>query len=302
MSRRGPHRVLRGDLAIAGMPGVVFTPESGFNLPAVAFGHHWLTNLDRYTTTLKHLASWGIVVVAPGTERGLLPSALRFAADLDTALTLATEVRLGPGEISVHSKKVGFVGHGFGAGAAVLAAQRRSTTKAVAALFPAQVSPPSEQIAANLGIPGLVVASELKSLSCNARDLARSWGGDVVLRTVEKSTSSGFIEGRRLASWFGLGKSERKTQQTTRALLTGFLLHQLTGDKTYEHFSDAFAEIKRTTAFDPTQSGLVPQDEFDEMFSPDLDGELGEQSLPSASGPEVDRSISQRVRLSLPGR
>ena len=27
LSRRGPHRVLRGDLAFAGLPGVVYTPE-----------------------------------------------------------------------------------------------------------------------------------------------------------------------------------------------------------------------------------------------------------------------------------
>src|SRR3954465_8587617 len=41
LNRRGPHRVLRGDLAFAGMPGVVYTPESGFNLPGVAFAHEW---------------------------------------------------------------------------------------------------------------------------------------------------------------------------------------------------------------------------------------------------------------------
>src|SRR5690606_35720471 len=41
LTSRGPHRVLRGNLAIAGQPGVVYTPESGRNLPAVAFGHGW---------------------------------------------------------------------------------------------------------------------------------------------------------------------------------------------------------------------------------------------------------------------
>ncbi|MBI3690128.1 MAG: hypothetical protein HY239_05555, partial [Mycolicibacterium aromaticivorans] len=65
LTRRGPHHVLRGDLAFAGLPGIVFTPASGFNLPGVAFGHDWLTDVDHYVKTLEHLASWGIVAAAP---------------------------------------------------------------------------------------------------------------------------------------------------------------------------------------------------------------------------------------------
>ena len=37
LSRPGPHRVLRGDLGMVGIPGVVFAPEEGLGLPAVAF-------------------------------------------------------------------------------------------------------------------------------------------------------------------------------------------------------------------------------------------------------------------------
>lgn len=70
LTRRGPHKVLRGDLAFAGVTGVVYTPEAGFNLPAVAFGHDWLTGTDKYRATLEHLASWGIVAAAPDTEKG----------------------------------------------------------------------------------------------------------------------------------------------------------------------------------------------------------------------------------------
>ena len=88
LTRRGPHRVLRGDLAFAGLPGVVYTPDSGFNLPAVVFGHDWVTGADQYRGTLEHLASWGIVAAAPDTERGLAPSALNLAYDLGTALDI----------------------------------------------------------------------------------------------------------------------------------------------------------------------------------------------------------------------
>src|SRR5437763_13455321 len=86
LKRRGPHRVLRGELAFAGLPGVVYTPESGLNLAAIAFGHDWLTPTDRYYGLLEHLASWGIVAAAPDTERGLAPSVLNLAFDMGTAL------------------------------------------------------------------------------------------------------------------------------------------------------------------------------------------------------------------------
>ena len=98
LTRRGPHRVLRGDLAFAGLPGVVYTPESGINLPGVAFGHDWLAGADRYEGTLEHLASWGIVAAAPDTETGIAPSVLNLAFDLGTTLDIIAGVRLGAGQ------------------------------------------------------------------------------------------------------------------------------------------------------------------------------------------------------------
>src|SRR5258708_30781771 len=90
LTRRGPHRVLRGDLAFAGLPGVVFTPESGMNLAGVAFGHDLVAGADRYLGTLEHLASLGILAAAPDTETGLAPSVLNMAFDLGTTLDIVT--------------------------------------------------------------------------------------------------------------------------------------------------------------------------------------------------------------------
>ena len=160
LTRRGPHRVLRGDLAFAGLPGVVYTPEAGFNLPAMAFGHDWLTGVARYSGLLEHLASWGIVAAAPDTERGVAPSVLNLAFDLGTALDIAAGVRLGPGKISVHPDKLGVVGHGFGGSAAVFAAAgMKVKPKAVAAIFPTVTNPPAEQPAASLNVPGVVFSA-----------------------------------------------------------------------------------------------------------------------------------------------
>src|ERR1700757_942720 len=142
LTRRGPHRVLRGDLAFAGMPGVVYTPDSGFNLPGVAFGHDWLTGVARYSGLLEHLASWGIVAAAPDTEKGVAPSVLNLAFDIGTTLDIIAGVRLGDGKIGVQPSQLGIVGHGFGASTAVFAAAGMpAKPKAVVAAFPTITKP-----------------------------------------------------------------------------------------------------------------------------------------------------------------
>jgi dienelactone hydrolase len=253
LSRRGPHRVLRGDLAFAGLPGVVYTPEAGLNLPGVAFGHDWLAGAARYSGLLEHLASWGIVGGAPDTERGLAPSVLNFAFDLGTALDIVAGVRLGPGNISVHPAKLGVVGHGFGGSAAVFAAAGMpDKPAALAALFPAVTNPPAEQPAAALKVPGLILTApgDPKSLNSNALALDAVWDA-ATLRIVHKAEPGGLVEGRRLAKVLGLAGPHRRTQRSVRALLTGYLLHALGGDKKYRDFADPDAKLPRTVPVDP---------------------------------------------------
>jgi hypothetical protein len=253
LTRRGPHRVLRGDLAFAGLPGVVYTPESGMNLPGVAFGHDWLAGDYRYHGTLEHLASWGIVAAVPATETGLAPSVLNLAFDLGTTLDIISGVRLGPGRISVHPTKLGLAGHGFGGSAAVFAAAGMpSRIKAVAALFPTVTSPPTVQPAASLRVPGLILADpgDPMSLRSNAVELARVWR-PATLRHVHKVKAGGLIEGRRLARVVGLPGADKGTQKIVRALLTGYLLHELTGDKAYRDFADPEVELPKASVLDP---------------------------------------------------
>jgi dienelactone hydrolase len=253
LSRRGPHQVLRGDLAFAGLPGVVYTPESGLNLPGIAFGHDWLTGTARYSGLLEHLASWGIVAGAPDTERGLAPSVLNLASDLGTALDIVAGVRLGPGNISVHPTKLGVVGHGFGASAAVFAAAGMpATLAAAAAIFPTVTTPPAEQPAASLKVPGLILTApgDPKTLTANALALSSAWRS-ATLRIVSKAEPRGLSEGRRLASVFGLPGSHRRTQRSVRALLTGYLLATLADDKAYRDFADPDVVLPKTTPVHP---------------------------------------------------
>jgi hypothetical protein len=268
LTRRGPHQVLRGDLAFAGLPGTLYTPATGFNLPGVAFGHDWLTDVDHYLKTLEHLASWGIVAAAPNTERGVAPSVLNLAFDLGTTLDIITGVRLGPGEISVHPTKLGIAGHGLGGSAAVFAAAGLSgagatAPKAVAALFPTITKPAAKEPAASLKTPGLVLSApdDAISLRTDALDLAGAWKGSV-LRIVSKAEATGMAENRRIAGALGLPGSDKRTQKAARALLTGFLLYHLTGDKDYKEFADPEAVLPKTEVLDPEAPPVTPEEQI----------------------------------------
>lgn len=269
LNRPGPHRVLRGDLAYAGLAGVVYTPESGYRLPAVAFGHDWLTGADRYAGLLEHLASWGIVAAAPDTGRGLAPSVLEAAADLGRALEIATEIRLGRGRISVNRDRLAVAGHGFGGSAAVFAAAGLSVKpRAVVAIFPTVTTPPAEQAAATLDVPGVVFSSPdgPKALRSNAVELAHAWPGST-LRVIGKASAAGLPQGRRLTGFFGLPTSDRRTQRRVRALLTGYLLAQLVGDKTYRAFADPQVALPKTEALEALPEPVSPEEKFAALFA-----------------------------------
>ena len=264
LSKRGPHRVLRGDLAFAGLPGVVFTTESGLSLPGVAFGHDWVTSADSYARTLEHLASWGIVAAAPDTEKGLAPSVLNLSHDLGTTLDIICGVRLGPGSISVHPGKLAVAGHGLGGSAAVFtAAGLGGRLRGAAAIFPANTKPSAEEPAATLKIPGIVFSApdDPSNVRFNALELARAWPGSV-LRTVSKSEATGLAENRRFSKFIGLGGSDRGTQKAVRPLLTGFLLYTLTGDKKYQEFADPETQLPNTDIVDPELAPMTTEEKL----------------------------------------
>ena len=267
LTRRGPHKVLRGDLAFAGIPGLLYTPAEGFHLPGVAFGHDWLTDAYRYTGTLEHLASWGIVAAAPATQRGPVPSVLDLAHDLSATLDVISGIRLGPGRISVAPDKRGLSGHGVGASAAILAASGSVTPKAVAAVFPTVTKPSAEAAAAGLKVPGLVLATpdDAKSLRTDALEVGRAWSGSV-LRVVDKAAAAELAEKRRLGWLLGLPGSSTRTQKTVRALLTGFLMHRLTGDKAYRDFADPEAALPHTRRPDPDAPPVTDEDRIVALF------------------------------------
>lgn len=246
LSKRGPHRVLEGDLGYTGLPGKVYTPAEGKNLPAVAFGHDWTKDVDDYHGTLRHLASWGIAVAAPNTETGFRPDHRGFAADLETSLQILAGVRLGNGNISVSPGKLGIVGHGMGGGAAVLAAVDNPKVKAVATVYPANVAPSAVEAARALFAPGMVIGPGEDGDSLfdpgNPAKLAYNWAGDVVYRAPKKGDQQSFSEDGMIKRILGLGKSDRALQETVCGLLVGYLLHVLNDEKAYAGYAEADAE------------------------------------------------------------
>ncbi|PRX43988.1 dienelactone hydrolase [Prauserella shujinwangii] len=244
LSYPGPHEVLRGDLALVGLPGVVFTPREGRNLPAVAFGHGWLQPPGRYRELLRHLASWGIVAAAPATHTGPLPSHRLFAADLRSTLDVVRGVRLGPDGISVDPEKLGAAGHGIGGGAAVLAAagEGEPHVRAVATVAAAQTLPQATTAAATLDVPGLHLAAAqdlVAPATGNAEAIAKAWAGPCRLRTLPKSTHLGVTEGAHWTQLLVHGKPHRATQRAVRALFTAFFLAELGGADRYRPLLEA---------------------------------------------------------------
>lgn len=249
LSYPGPHEVLHGNLALVGLPGVVFTPKAGLGLPAVVFGHGWMQPPLRYRGLLRHLASWGIVTAAPATQRGPIPSHRAFAADLRSTLELITAVRLGPSGISVDREQLGLAGHSTGGGAAVLSAALPDGTppvKALATVTPAQTMPSASEAARRLTFPSMHLAAEGDTVAPStghAKAIAQAWAGPVQLRTLEKSSHLAVTEGFHWTQLALHGKPHRGSQRLVSALFTAFFLRHLTGEEKYDPLLQA--DVKR---------------------------------------------------------
>ncbi|MGE3287540.1 MAG: alpha/beta hydrolase [Pseudonocardia sp.] len=241
LARPGPLEVLRGDLGIVGIPGVLFAPAEGYGLPAVAFGHDWLQPAERYAELLRHLASWGIVAAAPNSHRGPLPSHHALAADLRSTLEVCAGVRLGDGHISVDARRTALAGHGLGGGAALMAAAGHPRVAAVVTLAPAYTHPGTLDAARAVTVPTLQIAAGKDTVTPpagHAEPITAAAGGPVWLRTITKASHTGFLDGVHWSDLVLAGKPSAKVRTLTRALVTAFLLTHLCGEQRTEALVD----------------------------------------------------------------
>lgn len=252
---RGPHRVATGSLAPAGMHGVVFAPTSGRRLPIVALGHGWLQSADRYADTMRYLASWGIIVVAPNTHRSVFSSHQGLALDLSRALRMVASGQLGGGLVRGDLRRMGVLGHSTGGGAAMLAAAKDDAIKAVVTVTAAETRPSAIQAAGRVYVPSLhLIGSKDDMAESDGARIARSCSGPAQLRMVKGSGHLGLAEGKSFVNGIIGADSDKRVQQVTRTLASAFFIRHLTdADQLADEMEN---KVKGTTLEDLTDPDL----------------------------------------------
>ena len=226
---RGPHRVAVGDLKPAGLPGLIFTPTSGRRLPIVAVGHGWLQPVSRYADTMRYLASWGIIVVAPNTHRSAFSSHQGLALDLSRALRMAAYGELGGGRVRGDLRKLGVLGHSTGGGAAVLAAAKDDQIRAMMTVSAMEVRPSAIQAAGKVEVPSLhIIGGKDQVAEADGAKIARACTGPAQLRKVKGSSHLGLVEEKSLLSRVSDADPDKKMQRVVRMLASAFFIRHLT--------------------------------------------------------------------------
>jgi dienelactone hydrolase len=142
---------------------------SGAPYPAIAFGHALWSPVTHYSSTLRHLASWGFIVIAPRTyESGSMDND-RFTDDLRDSLTWLTTQNDDAGSRfyqGVDASRFGVAGHSMGGGASILATRRDKRIIAAVGLAPANTSPASAITAMeSITRPMRLLAASLDSMT-----------------------------------------------------------------------------------------------------------------------------------------
>ncbi len=195
-----------------------------------AFGHGYLSPVEPYESTLRHLASWGITVVAPRSGSELFPDHERFAADLLAALDAVAMAALEddqPGlPLDPAARTVG--GHSMGGGAAILAAEMDPTVRSVATLTAADTRPSAVEAAEVIEASVLLVAGSEDRITPVDRHqwpMFEAAGGPAQLRIIEGGGHCGSLDQADLIGLVcGNSSLDAETQQTyARAVLTAWI-------------------------------------------------------------------------------
>lgn len=207
--------------------------------PVVAFGHGYLTSVDRYASSLRHLASWGLTVIAPRSAGGLLPDHAGLAADLSTAgawVVTAADADDWPG-LPVDAHAFATSGHSMGGGAAVLAAAADPRVVTVATLAAADTRPSAIEAAGRLKVPALFVAGSDDSITPpdqHQRPMFEATVGvPAEARVIEGGSHCGFLDDPILPGIVcDRGRLDPDEQSAlSRAALVSWLRWQLMADE-----------------------------------------------------------------------
>ena len=221
------------------LPGPDAAADSATTSPLFAFGHGFLSPVGLYGSTLEHLASWGITVMAPRSAGGPQPDHAAFASDLlatldHMAAEAGTDAWAG---LPVDTGSRGVGGHSMGGGAAVLAAAQDPTIATVATLSAADTRPSAVSAAGRVQVPMLLLAGSedrITPVDEHQRPIFEAAAGPAQLRTIEGGGHCGYLD---RADLLGLvcGRASLPDEEQ-RALglvaLTAWLRAQLLGNPT----------------------------------------------------------------------
>jgi len=136
--------------------------------PAVSFGHGFLQAVTQYQSTCEHLATWGMLVIAPESEGGLTPNHGNFALDLRHALTYL-EQRDADSGADLHQRvatdRFALSGHSMGAGASMLAAAQDARVRVVANLAAAETNPSAVAASAAIRCPVFLITGSQDTIT-----------------------------------------------------------------------------------------------------------------------------------------
>lgn len=210
-------------------------PVAEGEFPAISFGHGFFQAISKYTSTLRHLASWGFIVGATTSQGGLFPSHSAFADDLNATLSyLVAQDAVSTSRFHNHvnQARLGLSGHSMGGGASVLAATRNPSVTTVANLAAAETNPSAVSAAGSLTRPMMLVAGDrdtVAGISGHQRPIFQAKPAPKQLRTILGGFHCGFTDSGGLGC--DSGTITRAAQlQLTRRLLTDWFRYYLAGD------------------------------------------------------------------------
>ncbi|GAA1532914.1 dienelactone hydrolase [Actinomadura kijaniata] len=210
------------------------TPVAAGRFPVVSFGHGFVQSVTTYSSTTSHLASWGLIVVAPKSQGGLFPSHSAFALDLNAALSWAVAQDTTAGSRlagHVRTDRLALSGHSMGGGASILAAAQNPAVTTVANLAAAETNPSAVSAAARVAAPMQLVGGTNDTIVplSNQQNMYNAKPAPKQLRAIVGGFHCGFID----SSGFGCdsGQITRAAQLSiTRRVLTAWFLYYLRGD------------------------------------------------------------------------
>lgn len=218
--------------------GAPFEASAG-PFPAISFGHGFVTAPSAYDSLLRHLATWGYLVIASESEQGFFPSHQGLANDMRACLDWLEQQHADPTSPyhgAVDTQAFGLSGHSMGGGASILAAAADGRVRALANLAANETSPSAIAAMAQVGVPVSLIAGSQDSitpLAANGAQMYANTAAPKLLPVIQGGFHCGFVD---TPPFGGLGcdagSISRAAQlAVTRRLLTAFFQLHLRGDQ-----------------------------------------------------------------------